>query len=155
MDSYGRRGLLLAHRWLCWRTNVIPFDEYPVTFIPTTADGTCNASAAANAESGDASNVCFLLSECASTTLQPPMDPHPNKVGDTTLVPVENARRMSPAETLTPEKLMPLSVWKDSTQEAGRTKSDLAQSLIDLEKLVIAKKQFLSPERRSTAQQHG
>lgn len=74
---------------------------------------------------------------------------------DTTLVPSDLAKRLSPADTLTSEELAPLMRWRDSTKEARRTENPLSASLMDLETLLIAQKHAVTPEIRSTAMKNG
>lgn len=74
---------------------------------------------------------------------------------DTTLVPRDLSKRLSPADTLTSEELAPLMRWRDSTKDARRAEHELSASLMDLESTVIAQKQTVTPEIRSTAMKHG
>ncbi|KAG7374004.1 CrcB-like domain containing protein [Nitzschia inconspicua] len=74
---------------------------------------------------------------------------------DTTLVPTDIARRLSPADTLTSDELAPLMRWRDSTKEARRAEHELSGSLMDLETTLIAQKQPVTPEIRSNAMKNG
>jgi fluoride ion exporter CrcB/FEX len=71
------------------------------------------------------------------------------------LVPDEAARKLSPADNLTPEELAPLMRWRDSTKEARRVESQLSHALMELETGLIVNKLTATQEERSLAMKNG
>jgi fluoride ion exporter CrcB/FEX len=74
---------------------------------------------------------------------------------DTSLVPPEDAHRLSPSNNLTPDELSPLHRWRESTKVSRRVESGLSDSLMELETTLIVRKERLSDEIRQTATANG
>jgi fluoride ion exporter CrcB/FEX len=74
---------------------------------------------------------------------------------DTSLVPPEEAQKLSPAMNLTPDELAPLKRWRESTMTARRVESGLSESLMELETALIVDKQMVTPQMHETATKNG